>query len=137
MLEVAFMPIFVASFVTTVLGILWFHPEFFGKKKGVNWESGTYRVSGSKRILKEVFVLFFSAMVIAYVMNHFGIAWSVFDWIGGAELGVWTWIGFVAPIFSSTFVLSESRPSRHYVVSAGFWLISFVLIGIILVILSQ
>ena len=52
---------------------------------------------GKKRMPLFAFLAFLASMLAAYVMNYFGIAWGVYDWIGAIELGIWSWIGFVAP----------------------------------------
>ncbi len=78
---------------------------------------------------------FLSAMVIAYVMNHFGIAWGVFDWIGAIELGIWTWIGFTAPVLLGS-ILWEMRPVSYFLITASYWLLSFIMMAVILVLLA-
>ena len=77
------------------------------------------------------FFAFCASVVVAYVMNHFGIAWGVFDWIGGVELGFWCWLGFAAPVLLGP-VLWEGKSTKLYAINAGFWLVSFIVMGVIL-----
>jgi hypothetical protein len=71
-------------------------------------------------------------MLVAYVMNHFGIAWGVFDWIGAVELAFWCWLGFVAPTMLG-MVLWEMKPIKYYAMVAGYWLVAFIMMAVILV----
>lgn len=136
MFEVTFVPILVAAIVNVVLGMVWFHPKVFGdtwaKAAGLNPSA---MEEGKKKMPMMAFAAFLAAMVIAYVMNHFGIAWGVFDWIGGVELGIWTWIGFTAPVLLGS-VLWEMKSMKYYAITAGYWLVSFVVMAVILVLLA-
>ena len=86
---------------------------------------------GKKRMPLYAFLAFLASMLAAYVMNYFGIAWGVYDWIGAIELGIWSWIGFVAPAMLGQ-VLWEQKPFLLYLINAGYWLVSFVAMAIVL-----
>ena len=136
MFEVTFWPILAAGIANVVLGMIWYHPKVFG---GVfmkyNPMTPEQAARGTKLIPVMAFIAFLAAMVVAYVMNHFGIAWNVFDWIGAIELAFWCWVGFVAPTMLG-MVLWERKPFRYYAVVSGFWLVSFIMMAVILVILA-
>lgn len=136
MFEVTFVPILVAAIVNVVLGMVWFHPKVFGDSwaRAAGLNSSTME-DGKKKMPMMAFVAFLAAMVVAYVMNHFGIAWGVFDWIGGVELGIWTWLGFTAPVLLGS-VLWEMKPMKYYAITSGYWLVSFVVMAVILVLLA-
>jgi hypothetical protein len=136
MFEVSFLPILVAGIANIVLGMIWFHPKVFGS----SWMGGANisaadMAAGKKKMMVSAFIAFLGAMVVAYVMNHFGIAWGVFDWIGAVELGFWCWVGFVAPTMLG-MVLWEQKPFKQYAIVAGQWLVSFVMMAVILVLLA-
>ncbi len=133
MYEVTFLPILIAAIANVVLGMVWFNPKVFGtawmQGAGITPEKAEL---GKKRMPFMAFLGLLSGMVIAYVLNHFGIAWGVFDWIGGVELGFWCWAGFTAPVMLGS-VLWEMRPVKYYLIGSFYWLVSFILMAVILV----
>lgn len=136
MFEVTFWPIFAAGIANVALGMIWYHPKVFGgawmAKTGMTPEQAE---RGKKLMPVMAFIAFLAAMLVAYVMNYFGIAWGVFDWIGAIELGFWCWVGFVAPTMLG-MVLWEMKPIKYYAIVSGFWLVSFITMAVILVLMA-
>ncbi len=132
MTEVSFLPILAAGVVSTLMGWAWYHPKVFGtawmRMSGMTPEMAE---RGKKRMPLSVVVAFLASMVVAYVMSYFAIAWGVYDWIGAIELGLWTWIGFVAPPMLGV-VLWEHKPIRLYFINALYWLVAFIIIALVL-----
>jgi len=131
MFEVTFLPILIAAIANVVLGMVWFNPRVLGNA----WmRAGNITPSedAKKKMPIMAFIAFLAAMLVAYVMNHFGIAWGVFDWIGAVELAIWCWVGFVGPTMLG-LVLWEGKPIKYYAIVAGHWLVSFILMALILV----
>lgn len=132
MYEVTLWPVLGAGLASLVIGFVWYHPKVFGTL----WMqlanvSPQVAEAGKKMMPVMAFVAFCASVVAAYVMNHFGIAWGVFDWIGGIELGFWIWLGFVAPVLLGA-VLWEGRSLKLYAINAGYWLVSLAVMGVIL-----
>ncbi len=132
MYQVAFVPVLCAGILSALIGIVWYHPRFFG--------SAWMRLSGftpemversKKRRWLTPIVGVLASMLIAYVMAYVAIALGVYDWIGAVEVGLWCWIGFVAPT-SLGIVLWEQKPLRLYAITAGYWLVSFIAISLVL-----
>jgi hypothetical protein len=136
MLEVTFVPILVAAIVAVVLAFVWFHEKAFGKTfmRYMNL-SPEQSARGKKRMPIATFVAFLSSLVAAYVLNYFGIAWGVYDWVGAIELGIWVWIGFAAPPMLG-MVLWEMKPIKYYLIVAGYWLVAFIAMALVLVLLA-
>ncbi|OGG59859.1 hypothetical protein A2765_04720 [Candidatus Kaiserbacteria bacterium RIFCSPHIGHO2_01_FULL_56_24] len=136
MFEVTFIPILVAAIASAILGFIWFNPKVFGGAwmRMLNLTPQQME-AGKKRMPLMAFLAFLASMVAAYVLNYFGIAWGVFDWIGAVELGIWVWIGFVAPPMLG-MILWERKSLRYYIITAGYWLVSFVIMAVILVLLA-
>ena len=136
MFEVTFLPILVCGIASVILGMVWYSPRIFG----TSWMAHISMTpemaeKGKKRMPLNAFIAFLAAMVVAYVMNYFGIAWGVFDWIGAVELGFWLWVGFVAPTMLG-MVLWEMKPIKYYAIVAGYWLVSFIMMAVILVLMA-
>lgn len=132
MIEVTFFPILAAGIVSLVIGLVWYHPRVFGgawtRLSNLSPEAVE---KGKKRMPITLPIALIASMLAAYVMNYFGIAWGVYDVIGAIELGLWCWIGFVAPTMLG-MVLWEQKPLRYYFVVAGYWLVSFIAMAIVL-----
>ena len=132
MVTVTFWPVLAAGIASVLIGWIWYHPSVFGSYwmciAGVTPEMAA---RGKKRMWLSAIVALIGAMVAAYVMNYFGIAWGVSDWISALELGFWCWIGFAAPTMLG-MVLWEQKPVRYYLVVAGYWLLAFVVMALIL-----
>ena len=133
MYEVSFLSILAAGLASAILGFFWYHPRVFGaawmRLAGVTPEMAE---RGKRRMVPYTLAALLSAMVIAYVMNYFGIAWGVYDWIGALELGFWSWAGFTAPAMLS-MVLWEHTSIKLYFINAIYWLLAFMLMAVILV----
>jgi hypothetical protein len=136
MFEVTWLPILVAGVLNVVLGMIWYHEKVFGASwmKCLNL-SPEQQAAGKRKMIVSVIFAFLAAMVVAYVMNHFGIAWGVFDWIGAIELAFWCWLGFTAPTMLG-MVLWEQKPFKYYAIVSGFWLVSFIMTAVVLVLLA-
>lgn len=132
MVEVTFLPILFAGILSVVIGFLWYHPRVFGSA-WMRFTNVTPEMAekGKKRMPLNAVIALLASMLAAYVMNHFGIAWGVYDVIGAIELGIWCWIGFVAPPMLG-MVLWEQKSFKLYLINAGFWLVSFIAMAIVL-----
>ncbi len=132
MYEVTLWPILAASISNLIIGFIWYSPKVFGtvwmNLAGVTPEA---MEKGKKRMPIMVIASLVAAAIMAYVMAHFGIAWGVFDWIGGVELAFWLWLGFIVPAMLG-IVLWEGKPLKLYFINIGYWFLSMVAMGVIL-----
>jgi hypothetical protein len=136
MFEVTLIPLIVAAVIAVGIAFVWFNEKAFGKTFMQHMNlTAEESARGKKRMPISTFVAFLSALVAAYVLNYFGIAWGVYDWVGAIELGIWVWLGFVAPPMLG-MVLWEMKPIRYYLVVAGYWLVTFVAMALVLVFLA-
>ena len=135
MLEVSFLPILFAGVVSVVIGFIWYHPRVFGGAWMRMTNLSPEMVERGKRLmlLKALFGLL-ASMLVAYVMNYFGIAWGVFDVIGAIELGFWCWVGFVVPTMFG-IVLWEQKPFSLYLINVSYWLVSLIAMAIVVLVL--
>ncbi|MFZ2556207.1 MAG: DUF1761 domain-containing protein [Minisyncoccia bacterium] len=137
MFEVTLIPIIVAAITSVILAFVWYSDHLFGRafKRHLNF-TPEQSERGMKRMPLMAFLAFLSSIVAAYVLNYFGIAWGVYDVVGAIELGIWVWLGFVAPPMLG-MVLWEMKPLKHFLIVAGYWLFSFIMMAVILVLLAQ
>ena len=112
-----------------VIGGLWYSPMLFVNR----WlaMSGVDKKVFDAGLPKALIGDFFSALVIALVLNQV-IRWSsAAGAIGGIEVGALVWIGFVASVLL-TQVTYEHRPFGFFVISAGYRLVTMLVSGAIL-----
>lgn len=132
MYEISLVSILAAGVANVIVGMVWYNPRVFGsawmRLSNVTPEAAE---RGKKMMPVMAFFGLVASVVMAYVMMHFGIAWGVFDWIGGFELGFWIWLGFVAPVLLGS-VLWEGKSLKLYAINAGYWFVVLVLMGVIL-----
>ena len=116
-----------------VIGMVWYNPKVLGtswaKLAGVSDET---MAKGKKTMPLMAAVGLFFAVVMAYVMAHFALAWGVFDWIGAIELAFWLWIGFVVPPLLGV-VLWEGKSVKLYFINIGYWFVAMIVMSLILV----
>ena len=120
--------IIVAMVVNMVLGALWFSPVMFQKR----WTA--LRVGGP---------MSGTASPLLYVITAVGALVSAItlDWIiglagantltGGAIIGLYTGLGFVAPAVLSDHLFNE-RPPMLYLIVAGFPIVGLLVMGAII-----
>lgn len=133
MYEVTLWPVLAAGIANLVIGFIWYNPSVLGtvwmQLAGI---SPLQMEAGKKKMPLIMIFAVLAAVVMAYVMAHFGIAWGVFDVVGAIELAFWLWIGFVVPV-SLGVVLWEGKSVKLFFINAGYWLVSMVVASVILV----
>lgn len=133
MYEVTLWPILAAGIANLVIGFIWYNPSVLGttwmQLAGI---SPAQMEAGKKKMPLIMGIAILAAVMMAYVMAHFGIAWGVFDVIGAIELAFWLWLGFVVPVTLGV-VLWEGKSAKLFFINAGYWLVSMIVASIILV----
>jgi len=118
-----------SGFVAVLLGMIWYHPKIFGgawmRLSGITPEM---REKGKRRMPVMVFFGFLAAMLVAYVMTYVSAAWGFYNWVGGLQLGLWCWMGFIAPTMLGS-VLWEMKPFRLYLINAFYWLVTLLVMA--------
>lgn len=133
MFDVSFLPIFFSGVSAVVLGFVWFHPRVFGglwiRLANLTPEQVE---KGKKRMPVMALVAFLASMLSAYVMAFMLPLLVIPDTIGAIEFAIWTWLGFVAPTMLGQ-VLWEQKSFALYLINALYWLVTFGVIALILV----
>ena len=130
-------PILAAGIASVLVGWVWYHPKVFGtawmRMTGLTPEMVE---RGKKRMPLMALIGLLASMLIAWVMSYVGILLGVYDWFSAVELGFWCWLGFVAPAMLG-IVLWDQKPFKLYLINAFYWLVSFVVMAVILVMSTQ
>lgn len=136
MFEVNYIAVLVAGIASLVLGMIWYAPKVFGgawmRMSNITPEMVE---RGKRKMPLMAFTALVAGVIMAYVLSFFAIAWGVFDVVGAVELSFWTWLGFMAPVLLGS-VLWEQRPVKLYVLNAGYWLVSLIVMAQILLLMA-
>ena len=121
-----------AGVVALAIGFVWFHPKVFGsawmRLAGISPEQAA---QGKRRMPAVALIGLLANMLIAYVMSFMMPVLVYPDWIGAIELGLWCWLGFVAPVMLG-MVLWERKSFKLYLINSLYWLVSFIAIALML-----
>ena len=136
MIPINYLAVFVAALISMVLGFLWYGP-IFGKPwiALMKFTQEDIEKAKQKGMTKEYLLMMVSALVMAFVLAHNvlfgGVYLEMTGWAAGVQAGIWNWLGFVVPITLSG-VLWEGKPWKLWMLNAGYYLVSLVVMGIIL-----
>lgn len=125
--------ILAAGVASVLIGMIWYHPRVFG----TTWMHLAHitpemAARGKRRMPVYAVIGFVAATLIAWIMNAIGVALGIYDWVGAIfELALSVWIGFVVPTMLN-MVLWEQRPLKLYLITVGYWFVSFCAISLIL-----
>ncbi len=131
-----YLAVLVAAIAAMVIGALWYSPLMFAnqwlKLLGLNEKTmkqmDKYGNAG-------MFCMFVSTLLTSFVLAHFIDFSLATTALAGAITGFWIWLGFVATTFVS-MPLFEGKPWGVYLINVGYYLVSFVVMGIILALWS-
>ncbi len=134
---VNYLAVALAAVANMVLGYVWFGP-LFGKR----WSSmigmkkeGMDMQKAKAGMWKGYILAFVGSLVMAFVLSYFLTFASFYtDYSGisaGLMVGFWSWIGFIAPVTSSS-VLWEGKPWKLYFLTTAYYLVSALAMGCIL-----
>jgi len=132
MSAVSFASVLLAGIASIIVEQLWYSPRVFGgawlRLTNVSPEQVE---RGRKRGWSSTFVALLASMLVALVMAYVGIALSINSFAGAAELGALCWLGFCVPALLNQ-VLWDQKPLALFLINAGYWLLSFIIIAFIL-----
>ncbi len=132
-ISVNYWAVLVAAIANMVIGMLWYSKAVFGSAwmQLIGMTEKKMKEAHKKGMAARMIVMFISALVIAYVTAHFVAYAGAVDIMGGLELGFWLWLGYVATIMLG-IVLWEGKPVKLYVINAGYWLVTLLIMSSIL-----
>lgn len=126
-------PILLAGIVSSVIGFAWYHPHVFGniwmRLSGVTPETVE---RGKNRMHVYATAALCASILAAYVIHSLEAGLGIYDMGGAMKLGFLLWAGFVVPALAG-IVLWEQKSVSLYAINAGYWLVAFVAMAVILV----
>jgi len=127
--NVNWVAVLAAAVLNMTIGSLWYSSLVLGKQWTKLMEgSGKNLAEMKKGAVKAYAVSFLSALLLAYVLASVVSALDAFNVLQGATVAFWLWLGFIATT-SLSGVLFEQRSFNLYLINAGYYLVSFLLMG--------
>lgn len=131
-MDIHWWAVIVAVLINMVLGALWYSPVLFGKKwmKLVGL-SETDAPEMKKMAPKAYLGSALGSIVLALVLSFFVDWYGALIWTQGVFVAFLAWVGFVVPTSLNT-ILYENRSKGVFYINMGYYLVSFILMGIVL-----
>ena len=128
MMEVNYLAVLVAAVVNMIVGFLWYGP-LFGKRwtKLMGWTAADME-AGKKTMGKTYGLTYIGAAFMAYVLSVVLNNSSATDFMSGAMVGFWIWLGFVVPVQMSEVLYGKKSWDLYYL-NIGYYLVALVLMG--------
>lgn len=128
--------VLVCALAAILIGSFWYSPAGFGnawmKEIGIKpSDVAEMKKKGMTGMWKSYVVQIAASLLTAYALAHFAKYTGANDPAGGAELGLWVWLGFVATT-STAFVTWEGKSWKWWVITNGCNLVTLVVMGGIL-----
>lgn len=124
---------------SVMLGFLWYGP-LFGRQwmrlVGISREEmEEAKGKGMRGMWRTYAIMIAGTLITAYVLAHVLEYAAAFTGEEGSDAGInagfFMWLGFVAPVMLGS-VLWEGRPWKYWFITAGYYLVSLMLMGAII-----
>jgi hypothetical protein len=131
-----YLAVIIAAVASIVLGFIWYGP-LFGKKwmALMGFTTADMEKAKAKGMGKTYLLMTLGSVVMAYVLNHSLVFASAYLKAEGANAGImagfWNWLGFIAPVVMGD-QLWGGKPWKLFPITAGYYLVSLCLMGVIL-----
>ena len=131
-MEVNWIAILVSAVFSMVLGAVWYSPALFGKQ----WMKLSGMTKGKIAKSKDKMPMiyggqFLASLVEIWVLSVFIRYTGVEEFVTGAIVGLWIWLGFVATVGFSDIVFN-GKDLRLVAINTGYQLVLLIVAGGIL-----
>ena len=113
------------------MGSAWYASPVFGK----TWQEATGVKPDPGQIPRALVVQAIGDLVMAYVLARIIGHYGAETLVAGAFVGFMAWLGFIAPL-NAAAVVFEKRPMTYAYVNGGFNLVSIVVMGAVISVLT-
>lgn len=138
-MEISFLAVLVCAIVSMILGSLWYGPLLFGKTWmkiiGVD-ESIMNDPIKKKEMQKKMLPAYLLQLVLSllqiWILSHYISLWTD---VSGAVRAIPIWLGFIMPTIATSLLwsnLPKSLAWKSFFIQSGYYLVSFIIFGLIL-----
>lgn len=126
--HVNYLAVLISAAVYMAVGMLWYSKALFAKE----WTKLTGKSqSDMKGSQKAMGFAILTSLLTAFVLARFITISGESTALGGAKIGLWLWLGFVATTHA-VYPIFEGKPVKLYQIGMGYQLVSFLLMGAII-----
>ncbi len=129
--SVNYLAVVVAAAISFVLGMIW-HGPLFGKAwataRGVTSEQ---MEQGKKEMPRFMALIVVTLLIVAWALAVLSGYLHLATWLQGLKLAGLCWFGFALTVAAADAMMGTGRRMPQFLISAGSWLITFVVSGII------
>lgn len=132
-ISVDYIAVAVAAIAAFAAGMVWYSPAVMGKKyMKVMGKTEKEMKKGMEGMQSSMIKGFIMSLIMAYVLAYtFGLT-GVITIMDALQGSFWLWLGFVATTLYGA-VIWEKKSMDWFVISAGHYLVSMIVMGIVLV----
>ena len=136
MVPINYLSVLGATVASMVIGFLWYGP-LFGKQwmRMMGFTTDKMDAAKKKGMGKSYAIMAVGSLLMSYALAHNVIFGSAYLQMNGIEAGImagfWNWLGFIAPVTVGV-VLWEGKPWKLWCITAGYYLVSLLVMGMIL-----
>ncbi len=128
-IHINYLAVFVAAVANYLIATVWYAVLF-----GRMWQKFT-GITDMKPRPMNVVLVFLGSLVMSFILFHSIVFGNAFLNMGGISGGImggfFGWLGYIVPVTLSS-KLYERKPWGLWLLDAGFWLISLLVMGMIL-----
>jgi len=131
-----YLAVLAGAIMSMPLGFLWYGPLF--GKQWMAWSGMDPKAidkAKAKGMGKSYTIMFIGSLIMSFVLAHSLVFASVYTQTSGVAaglmVGVWSWLGFIAPVTLGT-VLWDGKPWKLWVLNNAYYLILLCVMGVIL-----
>ncbi|MEO6509065.1 MAG: DUF1761 domain-containing protein [Patescibacteria group bacterium] len=132
MMDVNWFAILLSAVVYMIVGSLWYSPLLFVKPWMKMVGANKNGMGNASKLPMLLGISFICGLVMAYVLSVIIGALNPVSIMDGAVGGFWTWLGFVAT-FGLVNTLYAGKPMKLFMIDSGYYLVSLILMGMIIV----
>lgn len=124
-----------AGISAVVIGALWYGPLFqkpWMRMAGLTKDGmKSMTLSPLMAMIGGLVIALLMAYVLSYTVTFVQAYTGTNGLLAGAEVGFWTWLGFLVPATSGVY-LWEGKSFKLWILNAGYYLVSLLAMGAIL-----
>ena len=129
--DVNYLAVIAAIAVNMIVGAVWYSPLLFARPWMVANGFTEEQIKAQGSATRGYIVSVIASVVIAFAIALFAQAAGAGAAIDGLLLGLAAGVGFVATTSAANYIF-ESRPLKLYLINAGYPVVSFTLIGLLI-----
>ena len=130
-IAVSWIAVIVAAVVRFAIGAAWYAPPVFGKI----WQEAAGVKPDPSQMPKAMVVQAIGDLIMAYILARILGHYGAETLLAGGFVGFMAWLGFIVPVMAGGIVF-ERRPMNYAYVNGGFNLVSIVVMGAVISVLT-